>query len=239
MKATPSSSATSSYALPISRDSHAIHALCVRNPSSCRRRCHDSAAALRCDSHLPDGWFPDDDHRLCAASAVAIDGASVTTASATACLLATLLFGCGSAGALSPSGSPVGVTCIPSGCLSGAVYDAVLPLATIDPQNITVTVCRNEVCAKSQLSASGSGSYSGHIIGPLTVAITLDAQSGAFRVHAIGQPELLTDGDRYELAIEGAASSPLRSSIPFARYTRTSSNDPNCSASCISVPFPS
>jgi hypothetical protein len=163
----------------------------------------------------------------------------VTTPSATACLLSALLFGCGSAGALSPSGSPVGVTCIPSGCLSGAVYDAVLPLGTTDPQNITVTVCRNEVCAKSQLSASGVGSYSGHIVGPLSVSITLDAQSGAIRVHVIGQPELLTDGDRYELAIEGIGSSTLRSSIPFARYSRTSSSDPNCAVSCISVQFPS
>lgn len=163
----------------------------------------------------------------------------MTTVRAAVSVLSGLLFGCGSAGAISVPGNPVGVTCIPSGCLSGAVYDAVLSPRPASPESVTVTACRNEVCAKTQLSRSDASSYSGHIIGPLSVNITLDSQSGAVRVHIQGSPELLTDGDRYELTIDGIGSAAIRSSIPFARYSRTLRSDPSCAASCISVLFPS
>lgn len=163
----------------------------------------------------------------------------MTSLRVAAFVLSGLATGCGSAGAISVPGNPVGVTCIPTGCQSGAVYDAVLSLGASHPGSVTVAVCRNEVCAKTQLSQQSTSSYSGSILGPLTVSTTLDSASGAFHVHIAVSPELLTDGDRYELTIDGIGSSALRSSIPFARYSRTQRSDPNCSASCISVLFPS
>ncbi len=154
-------------------------------------------------------------------------------------LLCLGLHGCGSSGAVSPSGNAVGVICIPSGCLSGAVYQNTVSLGSSDPLAIKFSVCRNQVCAQTQLSHEGSSTqFFGRVVGPLSVEISLDTSSGALLVHVMGRPELLKDGDSYELTIDGIGPTRIHSLIPSATYSRTPKSDSNCTADCISVAFP-
>ncbi len=154
-------------------------------------------------------------------------------------LLCLIGSGCGSSGAVSPSGNAVGVICIPSGCLSGAVYQHTVSLGSSDPLAIRFSVCRNQVCAQTQLARDGSSAqFFGRVVGPLSVEISLDTSSGALLVHVVGRPELLKDGDSYELTIDGIGPTSIRSVIPSATYSRTPKSDSNCTADCISVAFP-
>ena len=147
--------------------------------------------------------------------------------------------GCGSSGAVSPSGTAVGVICIPSGCLSGAVYLHTVSLGSSDPLAIKFRVCRNSVCAQTQLVPGRSPTqYVGRIVGPLSVEIALNTASGALLVHVVGRPEILKDGDSYDLTVDGIGPTSIRSLIPSATYSKTPKNDSNCTADCISVAFP-
>ena len=104
------------------------------------------------------------------------------------------------------------------------------------------TLCnrRNRLCAKTQLAMGSSPTqYVGRIVGPLSVEISLDTGNGALFVHVFGRPELLKDGDQYELTVDGIGSNSIHSIIPSAIYSKTAKNDSNCTADCISVAFPS
>ena len=127
-------------------------------------------------------------------------------------LLSVAGSGCGASGAVSPSGTAVGVVCIPVGCLSGAVYDGPLTVGNSDPQSLTITACRNGACPYTTLRFDPTQSrFVGRILGPLTVDISLDTSPVPARlfVHIAGRPELLIDGDLYELKVQNTAGASL------------------------------
>lgn len=153
-------------------------------------------------------------------------------------LLSALLLGCGSGGAVSPSGPAIGVICIPSGCLSGAHYDGTVSLGSIDPSTLTLSVCRNGACAHTQLRAgSVSGRYVGQIAPPLSVDAWLETSVSPARlwVYIFGRPELLLDGDVYELSVSSPSMTLVRIPPTAVTYVRTDIRDPNCAAACVSV----
>jgi hypothetical protein len=155
-----------------------------------------------------------------------------------ALLLSVAGSGCGASGAVSPSGTAVGVVCIPVGCLSGAVYDGSLTVGNSDPQSLTITACRNGACPYTTLRFDPTQSrFVGRILGPLTVDISLDTSPVPARlfVHIAGRPELLIDGDLYELKVQNAAGASLLALSAAVTYRRTRHSDPSCTADCISA----
>jgi len=150
----------------------------------------------------------------------------------------SIVSSCGASGAVSPSGTAIGVICVPSDCLSGAVYEGPLFVGSSDPLHLIITACRNEVCAKTTLTFDAAERhYVGHIVGPLTVAIALttDSTPAHLLVHIVGRPELLSDGDRYELSVALPSGQLLSRQIPSATYGHTRHSDPNCTADCVSI----
>jgi hypothetical protein len=127
---------------------------------------------------------------------------------------------------------------VPSDCLSGAVYDGPLSVGSSDPLQLIITACRNEVRAKTTLNFDAAQRhYVGRIVGPLSVEITLtsDPPPAHLLVHIFGRPELLRDGDRYELSVDSPSSQLLSRRITSATYGRTRRSDPNCTADCVSI----
>ena len=170
------------------------------------------------------GWFPGPLHRFLFALGVALCIAFCPS--------------CGLGGAVSPSGPAIGVICIPAGCDSGAVYDGPLSLGSTDPTTLSVSVCRNGVCARTQLQYDSTlRRYVGQIVGPLSVSIWLDgsASPAHFWLHVFGRPELLTDGDTYELTVTATTGTLLQIPRKAVSYTRTTLSDPNCGAACVHV----
>lgn len=145
---------------------------------------------------------------------------------------------CGLGGAVSPSGPAIGVICIPAGCNSGAVYDGPLSVGSADPTTLSVSVSRNRVTASTQLRYDTTRRrYVGQIVGPLSVDMWLDTSvmPSHFWLHIFGRPELLSDGDTYELSVTSAAATLLQIPRKPVSYTRTTLSDPNCGAACVHV----
>jgi len=151
--------------------------------------------------------------------------------------LSVLLFGCGSGGAVSPSGPAIGVICIPVGCLSGALYDGTINLGSVDPGSLILSVCRNGVCAKTPLRKDSTGRYVGQIAPPLPVSAWLDSSVTPARLwtYVFGRPELLVDGDVYEISLASASMTLFRIPPKSAVYLRDPQQDPNCAAQCVHV----
>ena len=140
-------------------------------------------------------------------------------------------------GAVSPSGPAIGVICIPVGCLSGALYDGTINLGSVDPGSLILSVCRNGSLRQNAAPKRQHRSLrrTNCAAAPGQRLARFQRDPARLWTYVFGRPELLIDGDVYEISLASASMTLFRIPPKSAVYLRDPQQDPNCAAQCVHV----